>query len=425
VQYAPVQYAPVQYADSKAKATDTAAYRNMTLDNRVLTVEEEEVARWTMRGCTDRFSRYLREKFNPSQVHAIHAAVDQQGFTLVQGPPGTGKTSTIIGILNAIHIREYNNYYKLAVDAIVGPEGQRCRTQPYEHPWLKLIAVLSSSKPRILVVAPSNAAVDNVAQRIMEGGFKDGNGGQYFPNILRVGLGGNKNPKIKSITLETLTERKMARAAGATTVRREMINDLNVEITGMIKELVFLQSMLVNLQLAFQQSHPLPHKFEIRVNQQTGLPYWVDHGQKSMSNEPPAVQLRKDRGLSRDFTSMELLPEYVVYSHKLTRLVTQMDEANTRRNHLQALRSLQDTVAAVNLRELTESSVMDAAQILFTTLNSAGHPSMEATEFCVTVIDEAAQVRLLLLGTADFLCFFLFIGVIHQGGLKIVLSDVQ
>ena len=44
-----------------------------------------------------------------SLTHTHH-----QGFTLVQGPPGTGKTSTILGILNAFHIREYNRYYQRA-----------------------------------------------------------------------------------------------------------------------------------------------------------------------------------------------------------------------------------------------------------------------------------------------------------------------
>lgn len=46
-----------------------------------------------------------------------------------------------------------------------------------------------------------------------------------------------------------------------------------------------------------------------------------------------------------------------------------------------------------NVRELAERSCIDSAHILFTTLNSAGHPSMESTEFCVTVVDEAAQVK--------------------------------
>lgn len=237
--------------------------------------------------------RYLRLKYNPSQLHAIHTAVDQQGFTLVQGPPGTGKTSTILGILNAIHIREYNGYYKLALEAILGTEGMKCRAQPYEHPWLKLISRLTHSKPRILVVAPSNTAVDNIILRIMESGFVDGNGGKYYPNILRVGSG-SKSPKIKAVTLEELVEKELRNNDNIpnstsntttnsnsstntnTTNRREAIELLSTQITDMIKRLAFLQSMLVNLTLAYQQA-PLPEGCEVRVDKDSGQPHWVDH----------------------------------------------------------------------------------------------------------------------------------------------------
>eukprot|EP01138_Halocafeteria_seosinensis_P009344 gb/GECG01009549.1/.p1 GENE.gb/GECG01009549.1/~~gb/GECG01009549.1/.p1 ORF type:complete len:997 (+),score=129.48 gb/GECG01009549.1/:1-2991(+) len=42
-------------------------------------------------------------------------------------------------------------------------------------------------KPRILVAAPSNAAVDNVIEKIMQSGFKDGRLCPYGPAIVRVG----------------------------------------------------------------------------------------------------------------------------------------------------------------------------------------------------------------------------------------------
>ena len=242
-----------------------------------------------MKGCTEKFMRYLRLKYNPSQLHAIHTAVDQQGFTLVQGPPGTGKTSTILGILNAIHIREYNSYYKKALEALLGTEGMQCRSQPYEHPWLKLISRLTHSKPRILVVAPSNTAVDNIILRIMESGFVDGNGGKYYPNILRVGSG-SKSQKIKSVTLEELVEKELHNndntsnnpttnhnnSHNNTTNRREAIDLLSTQITEMIKRIAFLQSMLVNLTLAYQQA-PLPEGCEVRVDKDSGQPHWVDH----------------------------------------------------------------------------------------------------------------------------------------------------
>lgn len=55
--------------------------------------------------------------------------------------------------------------------------------------WLAMVAQLSRSKPHILAVAPSNVAVDNMIQRIMDKGFHDGGGGRYNPSILRLGAG--------------------------------------------------------------------------------------------------------------------------------------------------------------------------------------------------------------------------------------------
>lgn len=45
----------------------------------------------------------------------------------------------------------------------------------------------AAPKPRILVCAPSNAATDEVLERILGQGFYDGKGGLYRPAVLRVG----------------------------------------------------------------------------------------------------------------------------------------------------------------------------------------------------------------------------------------------
>jgi len=273
-----------------------------------------------MKGCTDKFMRYLRLKYNPSQLHAIHTAVDQQGFTLVQGPPGTGKTSTILGILNAIHIREYNMYYKSALDAILGAEGQLCRAQPYEHPWLRLISRLTLHKPRILVVAPSNTAVDNVILRIMESGFVDGNGGKYYPNILRVGAG-SKHNKIQAVTLETLVDKELG--TNNTTNRRDAIDALSAQVTQMIQKIAFLQSMLLNLTLAYN-TVTLPDNRELRVDSTSGAPQWVDHHTRTTALVPPDRKMLEKRGASRVYGSIEMLPDYIAYSHQLTQVCANM-----------------------------------------------------------------------------------------------------
>ncbi|KAL8124497.1 hypothetical protein AgCh_012224 [Apium graveolens] len=75
---------------------------------------------------TPNFSEYLRKTFNEPQLvviqwAAMHIATgttnvmvkrkDPWPFTLVQGPPGTGKTHTVWGMLNVIHLIQYQHYY--------------------------------------------------------------------------------------------------------------------------------------------------------------------------------------------------------------------------------------------------------------------------------------------------------------------------
>ena len=82
-------------------------------------------------------SIFENERLNESQRAAVNGMMQSDGLTIVHGPPGTGKTTTLIeGILQLIK------------------DGKR-----------------------ILVTAPSNAAVDNVAKGLLHFGV----------NILRVG----------------------------------------------------------------------------------------------------------------------------------------------------------------------------------------------------------------------------------------------
>ena len=53
-----------------------------------------------------------------------------------------------------------------------------------------------SKKPRLLVTAPSNGAVDGIIARIFKDGFKDGLGKRYNPHISRVGRGRGENVKL-------------------------------------------------------------------------------------------------------------------------------------------------------------------------------------------------------------------------------------
>jgi senataxin len=125
------------------------------------------------------YVRWLRRSFNESQQEAIAAAATSHGFTLIKGPPGTGKTTTLKGLLNSLHLREYSRYYNAVLDVARRPDNET------NEAWARI----GNEKPHILVTAPSNAAVDNIVGKVIEEGFCDGEGRRYFPQIVRVGRG--------------------------------------------------------------------------------------------------------------------------------------------------------------------------------------------------------------------------------------------
>lgn len=53
------------------------------------------------------------------------------------------------------------------------------------HAWLSCRTLQLAAKPRLLVCAPSNAAADELLQRVMTGGFIGNDGNVYFPNVVR------------------------------------------------------------------------------------------------------------------------------------------------------------------------------------------------------------------------------------------------
>lgn len=101
---------------------------------------------------------YLQKEFNASQLEAIDAALSagggmgqlgggdaqsvasssssssvnaagcgtnghrSSGFTLIQGPPGTGKTTTILGLINSIHLSAYSYYYETLLGRLKSEE---------------------------------------------------------------------------------------------------------------------------------------------------------------------------------------------------------------------------------------------------------------------------------------------------------------
>ncbi len=153
----------------------------------------------------------------PAQVAAACPGRRQLPVTLIQGPPGTGKTHTVLGILNTWHLIQFQRYYEALMQLMKaeafrqgrddGPAARHqelCSIDELE-PLLErlLLAVPSKAqRPRILVCAPSNAATDELLERILRDGFRDRRAGLYRPHVLRVGAEEAVSEEAKRVWLE-------------------------------------------------------------------------------------------------------------------------------------------------------------------------------------------------------------------------------
>lgn len=90
---------------------------------------------------------------NPSQQQAVQLIMQAEDLAIVHGPPGTGKTTTLVQAIKVL---------------------------------------VKNGNPRILVTAPSNAAVDLLSERLAAQGL----------NVLRIGNPARVSERLSSLTLD-------------------------------------------------------------------------------------------------------------------------------------------------------------------------------------------------------------------------------
>ena len=149
-------------------------------------------------------------EFNANQADAIRRCVSPgalgpdtpetvrpcMGVALLHGPPGTGKTNTLVGVVSAL--------------------------------------LLCLPKPRILLCAPSNAAIDELALRVFKGRL-DATGavvGMKTGELVRVGPIDQVSHRMQPHALNTLVDAHMERMAGRRkeedAVRKMVVNAAQV-----------------------------------------------------------------------------------------------------------------------------------------------------------------------------------------------------
>ncbi|KAG9258671.1 putative SEN1 protein [Emericellopsis atlantica] len=149
----------------------------------VLRYGEEKIQKWSSNW-----------ELNRGQAMAVMGAQDNDGFTLIQGPPGTGKTKTIVAMVGALLSEQLSNQTSGTAIARPGPG-----TAQHANGTLP---------KKLLVCAPSNAAVDELVLRL-KNGVKGVSGKHSKINVLRLGRSDAINAAVRDVTLDELVKNRL------------------------------------------------------------------------------------------------------------------------------------------------------------------------------------------------------------------------
>ncbi|XP_057794534.1 helicase sen1-like isoform X2 [Salvia miltiorrhiza] len=361
---------------------------NMQMQNAIIQPSPNQFPKYeeqppAMPDCfTPSFVEHLRRTFNGPQLAAIQwaamhtAAGTSSGvtkkqepwpFTLVQGPPGTGKTHTVWGMLNVIHLVQYQRYYaallkKLAPESYKQVDDSNSDSvasgsidevlQSMDQNLFRTLPKLCP-KPRMLVCAPSNAATDELLARVLDRGFIDGEMKIYRADVARVGVD-SQNRAAQAVSVEGRTE--------------QLLRKSREEVYGWMHSLRLRETQL-SQQIACLQR-------ELNIVAATG------HAQGSVGVDPDVL-------MARDQNRDRLL-------QNLAAIVENRDKVLVEMSRLLILEGRFRASGNFNLEEARadlEASFANEAEIVFTTVSSSGRKlfSRLTHGFDMVVIDEAAQ----------------------------------
>lgn len=254
------------------------------------------------------------QRVNEPQGRAIISALATPGFSLIQGPPGTGKTSTIVGLVGAFIARRPK-----VTDSTGGPP---------------------SITRKVLLCAPSNAAVDEVAKRLKEG-VRGAQGELIIPKVVRIGADSKVNIAVKDIFIDELVE-------------------------AMSKE-------------------SEPGKAAQTVDGTAGVIQELRHQITELRDTRDAKQMESERLPTESPHYRALQDEVTRIRRKIHDLSAQIDQA--RDQHDASKRSLDAATRKLRMQILQE------ADVVCSTLSGSGHDYMSQLpfDFETVVIDEACQ----------------------------------
>ncbi|EST05413.1 Helicase Sen1, N-terminal [Kalmanozyma brasiliensis GHG001] len=257
---------------------------------------------------------------NEPQARAILGSLATEGFSLIQGPPGTGKTKTICALIGAF------------VSNRKGPSTsvQAGKTQ----------GKVGATK-KILLCAPSNAAIDEVAKRA-RAGMRLADGKMFHPKVVRVGREDTMNVSVKDISLDYLIEQRLEGGS---------VFDNNRN-GGSSADPSALHAEILNLKTQREQK-----QMELSEARAAGIQATVSHLEAEIRN----------------------------LSAKRLGVMAKLDEAKDKQQSQHRQREAD--------RRRARMEILGDADVICTTLSGAGHEMLSgvAFDFETVVIDEAAQ----------------------------------
>ncbi|KAI0761963.1 SEN1 N terminal-domain-containing protein [Trametes elegans] len=250
---------------------------------------------------------------NEPQANAILKSLATEGFALIQGPPGTGKTSTICGLVQLYLSR------RPKPNAIIHPGRQAERELP----------------KKILLCAPSNAAIDEIAFRLKEGVSGAGHRAEH-PKVVRIGALKSMNHSVRDVSMEYLIDQKLNAHP-----ELQKSNEAWTELARVRSELEAVKK---------QRQEKLEEISTIK-----------DNTAKTLSLEEEVKRLNRQKAM----------------------LTHQLDKVKDKQKS--DYRTLDAT------RRRFRNEVLQEADVICSTLSASAYEFLEPFDFELVIIDEAAQ----------------------------------
>ncbi|TDZ34209.1 Helicase SEN1 [Colletotrichum spinosum] len=294
-------------------ALESLQYYDLMLE--VIKAEPSPVLKYSEEAVSGVMQNY---QLNPGQAKAILGAKDNDGFTLIQGPPGTGKTKTIVAMVGSLLTGNIQAPGTAIKPRLVGQAQQNAMPK------------------KLLVCAPSNAAVDELVLRLKQG-VKTMNGSFHKINVLRLGRSDAINAAVRDVTLDELVKKKLE---GDTTREKA-----KAERDKLHTDAATIRDQLAALRPRIEEARATGDRTVVQALQRD-----YDGLRRSQINVNAKIEEDKASG------------------NTATR------EAEIRRRQIQ-------------------QEVLDGAQVLCATLSGSGHEMFKNlnVEFETVIIDEAAQ----------------------------------